>query len=178
MSAAAAAEKAALRRRMKLVRETVDDHLMRSVELWAQVADLPEYSDATTVMAFNGMGSEPDTDPLLARIAADGKRALLPRVEQGRLVVCDADGEMATSSFGVVEPQGPALDPSVVEFVVVPGLAFTTDGCRLGYGAGYYDGFLSTIPGVPNAGVCFAEQLVDTLPMEPHDIRVQRVVTA
>jgi 5-formyltetrahydrofolate cyclo-ligase len=178
MPSEAAVEKAALRRRMKLVRETVDDHLVRSVELWSLIGALPEYAAAANVMAFAGMGTEPDTVPLHARITAEGKRVLLPRVEAGRIVVCEADGEMATSSFGVSEPQGPALEPTVVEFVIVPGLAFTADGCRLGYGAGFYDRFLASIPGVPNAGVCFSEQLVDTLPMEPHDIRVDRVISA
>src|SRR5262245_52966822 len=172
------ATKAALRRRMTMVRDLVDDRLVRSVELWGHVAALAEYAAASSVMAFVGMRSEPDTDPLFARLADAGKRLLLPRVEDGRLVVCDGDGPMTASNYGVLEPGGPPLDPSVVEFVIVPGLAFTADGCRLGYGAGYYDGFLATIPATPNAGVCFTEQLVDELPMQPHDVRVQRVISA
>lgn len=170
--------KAALRARMKMVRELVDDRLVRSVELWSRVGELPEFRAAATVMAFVGMGSEPDTDPLVARLRASGQRLLLPRVENRRLVVCDADGPMATSAFGVSEPQGPAVDPSIVEFVVVPGLAFTLAGARLGYGAGFYDRFLPTVAGVPNAGVCFTEQVVDELPVDEHDVLVDRVVHA
>ena len=71
----------------------------------------------------------------------------------------------------------PALDPVEVDFVVVPGLAFTPDGRRLGYGAGFYDRFLPTVD-APNAGVCFTEQLLDDLPTEPHDVRVQHVISA
>ncbi|MFZ9629751.1 MAG: 5-formyltetrahydrofolate cyclo-ligase [Ilumatobacteraceae bacterium] len=166
-----------LRRRMRMVRDTVDDRLMRSVQLWAALADLPEYAAARSVMAFVGMKGEPDTDPLVARLAVEGKRLLLPRVEDGRLAVVAADGPMAVSAFGVSEPQGPALDPSEVDFVVVPGLAFTPDGRRLGYGGGFYDRFLPTVS-APNAGVCFTEQLLDEIPTEPHDIRVQRVISA
>jgi 5-formyltetrahydrofolate cyclo-ligase len=170
-------DKATIRKRMRLVRDMVDDHLMRSVQLWANVAALPEFQSASTVMAFKGFNTEPDTDPLFARLAAEGRRLLLPRIEDGRIVVCDGDGPMARSRIGVEEPTGPALPYDVVEFVIVPGLAFTPAGDRLGYGAGFYDRFLPDV-GVPNAGVCFAEQVVDALPVEPHDIKVQRVITA
>src|SRR4051794_21818996 len=170
-------DKATIRSRMRMVRELVDDRLLRSVQLWAQVAELPEFRAASAVMAFKGFGSEPDTDPLFARLAVEGKRLLLPRIEDGGIVVCDADGPMATSRIGVDEPQGPPLPVDVVEFVIVPGLAFTPYGDRLGYGAGFYDRFLPTVT-APNAGVCFAEQIVPELPVGAHDVRVQRVVSA
>ncbi len=170
-------DKATIRRRMRLVRDMVDDRLMRSVMLWSQVAELDAYRNAATVMAFKGFKNEPDTDSLFARVAADGKRLLLPRIEDGAIVVCDADGPMVASRIGVEEPQGPAVPFDLVEFVIVPGLAFTPDGYRLGYGGGFYDRFLAAVS-APNAGVCFAEQVVDTLPVEAHDIRVQRVISA
>ena len=171
-------DKNELRKRMRQVRENVDDHLFRSVDLWRQVAELAEYQQATTVMAFHGFGSEPDTDPLFARVAADGKRLLLPRVDDGDIVVVDASGPMVRSRIGVLEPSGPALPVSLVEFVIVPGLAFTSDGYRLGYGGGFYDRFLPKTEHTPNVGVCFTDQLVESLPTEPWDIRVQRVLSA
>ena len=61
-------DKAALRKNMRMVRDMVDDHLMRSVQLWAKVAELEHYERASTVMAFVGFNGEPDTDPLLARL--------------------------------------------------------------------------------------------------------------
>ena len=165
-----------------MVRDMVDDHLMRSVELWGKVAALPEFQVASAVMAFVGTNGEPDTDPLFARLARDGTRLLLPRVQDGEIVVCSGDDPRSPSRFGISEPTGPALPLDVVQFVIVPGLAFTADGARLGYGGGFYDRFLARLaqecPGVPNAAVCFTEQLVDTLPMEPHDVRVQRVISA
>lgn len=160
-----------------MVRDLVDDHLMRSVQLWAAVAALPAYQEAQSVMAFVGCKGEPDTDPLFARLAAEGKRLLLPRVQDGEIVVCDGAGPRAASRFGISEPTGPALPPAEVGFVIVPGLAFTTDGYRLGYGGGFYDRFLPKVA-APNAGVCFAEQIVDQLPTHAHDVRVQRVVSA
>ena len=170
-------DKAALRTRMRMVRDMVDDHLMRSVQLWAKVAELPEYRRATSVMAFVGFSGEPDTDPLFARLTVEGKRLLLPRVEATGIVPADGDWPLVASKFGVQEPTGPAVDVGEIDFVIVPGLAFTVAGDRLGYGQGYYDRFLPTVS-APNAGVCFADQLVDEMPVTEHDVRVDAVISA
>ncbi len=170
-------DKPVLRRRMRMVRDAVVDRVVRSVELWAKVAELMEYRNANTVMAFVGINSEPDTDALFALITADGKQLLLPRVEGRELVVCDGGGPLTVSAFGVREPIGSALELDVIEFVIVPGLAFTNKGDRLGYGGGFYDRFLPRVE-APNAGVCFQEQIVHALPMHEGDVRVHRVVVA
>ncbi|MEY2582801.1 MAG: 5-formyltetrahydrofolate cyclo-ligase [Ilumatobacteraceae bacterium] len=170
-------EKAALRTRMRMVRDMVDDHLMRSVQLWAKVAELPEYVRANSVMAFVGFSGEPDTDPLLARLGLDGKRLLLPRVEATGIVPVDGDWPLVASKFGVQEPTGPAVDVSEIDLVIVPGLAFTLDGDRIGYGQGYYDRFLPTVR-APSVGVCFIDQLVDLMPLTEHDVRVDMVISA
>ena len=172
-------EKAALRQRMKLVRDGVGDHLLRSVQLWAKVAEMPEYQQAHSVMAFVGFNGEPDTDPLFARIAADGKRLLLPRVEATGIVVADGSSPLVASKFGVQEPTGPAIDVEEIDLVIVPGLAFTSAGDRLGYGQAYYDRLLPTVS-APTVGVCFEEQLVEVeeMPLAAHDVRVGAVVSA
>ena len=69
-------------------------------------------------------------------------------------------------------------DPGAVDLVVVPGVAFTASGHRLGQGGGWYDRFLSGLrPGVARIGVCFAECLVDELPTEAHDVIMDLVIT-
>jgi 5-formyltetrahydrofolate cyclo-ligase len=170
-------DKPALRKRMRMVRDMVDDHLMRSVQLWAKLAELEEYQRATTVMAFVSFKGEPDTDPLFARLAVEGKRLLLPRVETSGIVAADGDTPRVPSKFGVQEPTGPAVDVGEIDLVIVPGLAFTAAGDRLGYGQGYYDRLLPTMS-APSIGVCFDEQLVDELPLAAHDVRVGRVISA
>jgi len=162
---------------MRMVRDDVEDHLMRSVQLWAKVAEQPDYQRAGTVMAFVSFGSELDTDPLFARVAVEGKRLVLPRVEATGIVPADADTPLVASKFGVLEPTGPAVDVAEIDLVIVPGLAFTVAGDRLGYGRAYYDMFLPTVP-APSIGVCFDEQLVDEMPVEAHDVRVDMVITA
>ena len=69
-------------------------------------------------------------------------------------------------------------DPATIDLVVVPGVAFTTSGHRLGQGGGWYDRFLTGLrPGVMRIGVCFAECLVDELPTEDHDVTMDLVIT-
>jgi len=170
-------DKAALRQRMRMVRDVVEDHLMRSVQLWAKVAELPEFAEAGTVMAFKSFGTEIDTDPLFARLAVEGKRLILPRVEATGIVPADGDTPLVASKFGVLEPSGPPVDVAEIDLVIVPGLAFTLAGDRLGYGRAYYDRFLPTVP-APTVGVCFVDQLVDEMPVDAHDVRVDRVVTS
>jgi hypothetical protein len=77
---AAVIDKPTLRRRMRQACELVDDRTLRSVTLWARIAELPQYSTAHTVMAFASMPSEPDTDGLFARLERDGKVLVLPRI--------------------------------------------------------------------------------------------------
>jgi 5-formyltetrahydrofolate cyclo-ligase len=69
-------------------------------------------------------------------------------------------------------------NPRNIDVVVVPGVAFTADGHRLGQGGGWYDRFLSDVGGeTVTIGVCFAEQVVSVVPQEPHDISVRRVIS-
>ena len=170
-------DKAGLRKRMRMVRDMVDDHLMRSVQLWAKVAELEEYRSANSVMAFVGFNGEPDTDPLFARISVEGKRLILPRVEPSGIVAVDGDSPRSVSKFGVTEPIGPPIGLDEIDFVIVPGLAFTMAGDRLGYGQGYYDRFLPTLA-APSVGVCFVDQLIDEMPLTEHDVQVDMVVCA
>lgn len=170
-------DKPALRRRMRLVRDLIDDRLLRSVQLWASVAALPEYAAAATVMAFVGVRGEPDTDPLFARIERDGKTLVLPRAVGPRLEPALVGAGLRPGAFDVLEPSGTAVGHGSIDLVLVPGLAFTVAGGRLGQGGGHYDRFLGSCV-APAIGVCFAEQLVDDLPLEPHDVRLSRVVVA
>ena len=78
---------------------------------------------------------------------------------------------------GILEPPaGPVVQPKDVRAWLVPGLAFTRQGGRLGYGGGWYDRFLCQISErIPKIGVAYAFQLVDGLPTEPHDVRLTSV---
>ena len=153
--------------------------LRASAAIFSAVERLPEFRAARTVAVFAALPDEPTTDEVLARWAST-RRVVLPRVEGDamRFYACRPDA-LVFGAFGILEPQGERPCPAgEIDLVVCPGVAFTADGRRLGRGRGYYDRYL----GDPafrgfRVGVCYAHQLVDDLPVEPHDVRMDRVIT-
>jgi 5-formyltetrahydrofolate cyclo-ligase len=145
--------KRTIRAEMRSLRRSLPGGSERSARLWRHLTSVPEVEAAGVVMVFASIVGEPDTAPFIEWCQRLGKRIALPEDD-------------------------PPVDPAVVDVVVVPGLAFTAGGDRLGQGGGWYDRFLPTIrPGTPTIGVAFHEQLVAALPLERHDVRVDIVVT-
>jgi 5-formyltetrahydrofolate cyclo-ligase len=142
-----------LRREMRALRRALTDQKERSERLWEQVQMLPEVASAKVVMAFDSVPGEPLTAPFIAWCREQGKTVHVPEDQ-------------------------PPPDPLTIDVVIVPGTAFTQDGDRLGQGGGWYDRFLRTLrPDCVTIGVAFALQIVEELPVEPHDVRVTLVVT-
>ncbi len=102
----------------------------------------------------------------------------LPRVKGERLefVSVGEGDELVEGAFGILEPEGPVVDPRILDLVVVPGIAFTEAGNRLGYGGGFYDRFLASLD-CTCVGVCQDLFLTDYLPMQSHDQRMDFVIT-
>ncbi len=146
------------------------------------VLSLPEVDRASTVMAFWSFGSEPDTAPLIEALDSRGVRVALPRIVGGDIqAYAYAPGDaVTTTSFGACEPStGEALDPSAIDVVVTPAVAFDRSGRRVGYGGGFYDRFFPrTRPVALRIGVGFDLQLVDEeLPSGHFDLGLDGVVT-
>jgi 5-formyltetrahydrofolate cyclo-ligase len=128
-----------------------------------------------------------ETEPGHGRIPAAftqlGARVLLPVVPaEGRELGWAVDtGRLAPGRYGLLEPVGPRLGPTAIgtaDVVVLPALAVSRNGVRLGRGGGYYDRALRHVrPGAVLVAVVFDDELLDELPAEPHDQRVTAVVT-
>ena len=131
-------------------------------------------------MSYLAFGSEVDLSAVHDAVFAAGGRMLVPRVEAPRIVAVELvpDEDAPVSRFGIREPTGPVVEPAEIDYVLVPGVAFDRSGRRLGYGAGYYDQFLTRVsPGTPLVGTCFSVQVADRVPSEPHDQHVEVVIT-
>lgn len=150
-----------------------------------QLRALPEYRAARAVAAYASFGSELDTSEFLAGILADGKQLLLPRINRTQRVlelryVTDPDTELVSGVWGIREPaeRCPLLADTRIGFMLVPGVAFTSKGARLGYGGGFYDRLMASLDrDAARIAAAFDLQLVDQLPEGPHDQRVDRVIT-
>jgi 5-formyltetrahydrofolate cyclo-ligase len=159
-------------------RAAIVDPAEQAAAMWPTVISRCRAAGASTVLAFVGVGREPDTTGLRAGLTEAGFTLALPRVEGEHMVAVVARGELTPGAFGIPAPIGEALDPASIDVVVVPGLGFTPDGRRLGQGGGYYDRFLLGVrAGCLTIGVCFRELLVTDLPVEPFDRPVHLVIS-
>lgn len=143
----------------------------------------PAWREARCILAYCQMRSEVDTSSLLAAVLAAGHTLLLPRVDWAArnllAVPVTSLAQLAPARYGVPEPHdGEPVPPATADLVLVPGVAFDTRGGRVGYGAGFYDRLLAALPArVPRWGLAFEAQVVDSIPAEVHDQRVDAVVT-
>jgi 5-formyltetrahydrofolate cyclo-ligase len=144
------------------------------------------YRDARSVMAYASFGSEFETGDFIADALAQGKMLVLPRVERGGQIlqlhrVLDPARQLVAGVWGIPQPRVdlcPLVPASQLDFVLVPGVAFTRHCERLGYGGGYYDRFIrALIRRPPLVAAAFSVQVLPELPVSEHDQYVDCVVT-
>jgi 5-formyltetrahydrofolate cyclo-ligase len=161
------------RRSLAEVRRHADDlagHLLSSRPLHR----------AATVAAYVSIGHEPGTGALLEALRAQGKRVVLPVLQpDGDLDWAVHRGDLAPAGRGLLEPPGPRLGPEAVanaDVVLVPGLAVSSDGTRLGRGGGSYDRALGRVPrGTFTCALLYDDEYPVEVPAAPHDRRVVAV---
>ena len=153
-------------------------------EMCRRVLELPEVRQARQVAGYAALPGEVNLDGLFEYLRNHGKEVLLPRYEgSGRgyvmVAVRNPDKETCPGNFGIREPRAglPVADTRGPDTVwLVPGLAFDRRGRRIGRGGGHYDRLLNGAAGY-KIGLAFSWQLVPEVPAEPHDVRVDTVVT-
>jgi 5-formyltetrahydrofolate cyclo-ligase len=157
-----------------------------SERITRQLLALEAYRGARCVMAYASFGSEFETAGFIADVLAQGKTLVLPRIERGDRTlhlhaVADPASQLAPGVWGIPQPRAdrcPPIPVSQLEFVLVPGVAFTRRCERLGYGGGFYDGFIRSLARRPPlVAAAFALQVVPALPVSESDQRVDLVVT-
>lgn len=170
-------DKRALRKQYKAIRAAVADKAAKSAAITARLLSLAEYRAAAHIALFVSFGDEVDTSAILFD-ALRCKTVALPRIygAQMRFHAVQRMEQLQTGTLGIREP-APEL-PLREDFAVaiLPGLAFDRRGGRIGYGGGYYDRYFAHRNAL-RIGVCFEEQLLESVPQEAHDLRVHLVVT-
>ena len=138
----------------------------------------PFYQEAKVIATYLSFPHEFQTQELIKQALKDGKKVLIPKTyPQGRMefVVYDPQ-QLVKISFGLLEPQGnlEVVDASQIDLIHVPGLAFTREGYRIGYGGGYYDRYLENFAGHSLSTIYPCQ--VQEFNSEDHDIPVQEVL--
>lgn len=179
--------KTEIRARMKefLQGVSLTDRHKRSLDACTLLASTKEFKSSQIIMLFLSMKQEVETSALAMKAWQEGKSIAAPRMDwQGRRMepveIKSLDVGLQETAFGVREPvEGPEVALGMIDIVVIPGLAFDRRGYRVGRGRGFYDRFLSQqeFNGL-RIGLCFHEQLLtEAIPMEPHDIPMDLIVT-
>ncbi len=165
---------------------TAEEISAKSEAVAGQLVKLPFYREARTIMFFLTFRSEVDTRGIVEESIRCGNRVLIPKMltRERKLIsseLLDLEKDLAPGPFNIPEPRLEALrpvDPGQIDLLIVPGVAFDLQGNRLGYGGGYYDRFFERLrPGVPLVALAFELQLVEQVPVEPWDRRMDWVVT-
>lgn len=178
------AQKQAARRaaRQQLAQISPQEFSAIGAAMWQTLQAQPAWQSAESVFCFVGALHEPDTMPILQGALSAGKQLLVPRIAgpgQMQLVPLQSLGQLRPGAFGILEP-GQAL-PAVpagsgVQLAVLPCLAATRSGARLGHGGGYYDRFLANYSG-QRLILCPEALLAQSLPTGPLDEPAQAVLT-
>ena len=176
-------DKKELRRQIRdqkraMTEEQINAASRRLGELFLNCA---QYQQAKTIYGYLPYNQEVRTVPMLEQAMADGKRVAVPKCygDEMRFIYMDDLSKVEKGYANIPEPiaDGPVADDPTA-LVLMPGLAFTKDGKRMGYGGGFYDKFLAAEPGHPTVALCYAFQMVDYIPTEDYDIPVDRVLWA
>lgn len=185
--AALHAAKLAVRRQILAARDALPaDYRARAARTIAErIAALESFMAAHTVLLTLAYRSEWDTLPLVSAALAAGKTVAVPRVNAtARMLelfaVSDPARDIAPGFKGIPEPlpHCPGVPNALVDWVLVPGVAFDATGRRLGYGGGYYDRLLPLLaPGTARVAGAFDLQVVDRVPAAPHDATIDALVT-
>ncbi len=150
-------------------------------------ADLPEYAAAETVMFYVDVRAEVRTRQDLSTALASGKRIVVPYCVDGELelfLLEDMD-ELELGMYRILEPKQELrtviekrVEVDELDLIMVPGVAFDARGARTGHGKGYYDKLLEHArPDTPLVALAFECQMFDEIPVEEHDVFMDKVVT-
>ncbi len=147
--------------------------------LCAKLLKIIEERKARVIHAYLPFGSEIDICPLIEQLLAGGYTIVCPKSLPKRALqnlILKSLQELEDGRYGTKHPANSEEYAGKIDLFIVPGVAFSRDNYRLGYGSGYYDQFFSTHPEGYKLGVCYPFQIVDHLPTEPHDISLDAVL--
>lgn len=154
-----------------------------SAEITKKLLSHPAIMQARTIFAYAAMPDEVQTESLLSSLLTMGKRVAIPWITGKRAMEATLVPSMDALEFGayhiltVREERREILPPEELDSVLVPGVAFSRDGARLGMGGGYYDAFLPKAKRATKIALAFQCQVVEGIPSLPYDCGVDWIVT-
>ena len=176
--------KRSLRQQMLARRRCLDatEYLAASLRAQRTFLATAEYGRAKALALYAPVHNEVDTSLVLSTSLDNGKRVFYPVVVGSSLEfrLVTSSGDLHAGAYGILEPAAgcPVMAVEEADVIVVPGVAYDLTGHRIGYGKGYYDKALHQLEGEGHlVGLCFDFQVVEALLGEPHDVKMDLVIT-
>ncbi len=160
---------------------TEEEIVQKSTRLGELLFRSEAYRQASTIYGYLPYNQEVRTVPMLEQALRDGKKVAVPKCygDEMRFLYMTDLSQVAKGYAGIPEPiaDGPVAEDETA-LVLMPGLAFDSQGHRIGYGGGFYDKFLAREPGHPTLALCYDFQMLPELDTEEFDIPVDTVIWA
>ena len=165
--------------RAEIAKLPTEERATLSSQIFSKIATLKEVEEASVIALFVSLPDEPQTADFIEQLLLQNRRVVVPRIEGEVMNFYDISEGVTSGAFGIMEPVATTpIAPSEIDVMVVPGVAFTQHGARLGRGKGFYDKYLSHNGfRAYTVGVCYPCQLVEELPTEEHDKLLDLVVS-
>lgn len=173
-------EKSRLRKQLLDQRDGLSPDFIKiaSSKIQENLRKVEYYRNARIIAGYHAVGSEVRTHDILQEILNAGKELSLPKVEKDDLVFRRISGfsDLEVGNFSVMEPKDRCEPVKKLEIILVPAIAVTRDGYRLGYGFGYYDRYLHDKRSKKIA-LSYSRQVTRSIPHDSHDVKVDCIVT-
>jgi len=171
--------KAEIRKLLREKRRNEANRAEKDENICKTVLELPEFAKADTILCYHAAFGEPNLSAVIAEALKQGKRVYLPVTgENGQMEAAETlpGDALKIGRFGIFEPQGKAVPKEEIDLVLCPGVGFDRNFTRLGQGGGFYDRYLQNVHPFC-VGICYTDCIMEHLPQEEHDRRMDCIVT-
>ncbi|MBD5559816.1 MAG: 5-formyltetrahydrofolate cyclo-ligase [Clostridia bacterium] len=176
-------DKQHIRNRIKEERSHLSPEFVseKSQQVYERLIALPQLEQADCVLTYADFSNEIQTGAVTGWLLYHGKKVCLPVIEDHTMyAVRYAGAPLSQGSFGIEEPhfdRQEVVNPAVISVVLCPGVAFSREKARIGFGKGYYDRFLAQAPQAFKIGLAYDFQVLASVESGPHDIPMNMIVT-
>jgi 5,10-methenyltetrahydrofolate synthetase len=177
-------EKKLIREGIIKKRNLIDENIKKiwDVKIKEFITNFDLYNLSSSIFIFVGFGSEVDTINIIKDSLKVNKRVYVPKIDnknkEMKVIRIKSINELKPGIWGILEPESDEELDEDLDLIIMPGVAFTRSGERVGYGGGYYDKFLEKAsPNIPKIVLAFSFQVLESLPQESFDIKVNYIIT-
>lgn len=182
-----AKEKSRLRSRLKRLRREQTDKDQLSDQIFSRLTTINEFLQAKTILFYIDVRDEVRTQQFIRQRLKHSLKVVVPYCDKDdlRLVELRHFNELESGAYGILEPTrtlkddiSRSVEPCSIQMALIPGLGFDAAGGRIGHGRGYYDRLLQSLSDdCMRVAIAYDSQIVDVIPLEPHDKRMDVIVT-